>query len=282
MQAPGFSCRWAQSHGYLVLLIRVPVPEDAPRSNTTPQLRPKTRIFAYANEKPGTRVAVSNPQTSEMGVRTMRKTLLGLGLAISLCVSANASLTIDNFTTGAYSVSLITGVNSSLQSGSMLGGFRRTILQVLSNPLNRPVVLDIGSGLSVLDNGSLAQSQLTLIYLIGTTTVDLSGYDRLRLHFVGNDLPMNMQVAFYSPTGQAMGTSAVAPGVSFQHDILFSSLTTFGTMDWSQVNYISVRFEPSPSGDFALGQLEIVPEPASLIALATGIVSLVSYARRRK
>ncbi len=227
-------------------------------------------------------IAVSNPQTSEMGVRMMRKTLLGLGLAISLCVSAHANLAIDDFTTGAYLVSLISGSDVNTQSGSMLGGTRRTILQVLSNPLSRPVVLDIGSGLSVLDNGSLAQSQLTLIYLQGATTVDLSSYDRLRLHFVGNDLPMHIQVAFYSPSGQAMGTSVVAPGTGFQHDVLFSSLMTFGTMDWSQVNYISVRFEPSPSGDFAISQLEVVPEPASLIALMTGVVSLVGYVRRRK
>lgn len=217
-----------------------------------------------------------------MGVRMMRKTLLGLGLAISLCVSAHANLTIDDFTTGAYLVSLISGSDVNTQSGSMLGGTRQTVLQVLANPLSRPVALDIGSGLSVLDNGSLAQSQLTLIYLQGATTVDLSSYDRLRLHFVGNDLPMNIQVAFYSPSGQAMGTSAVAPGVGFHHDVLFSSLMTFGTMDWSQVNYISVRFEPAPGGDFALSQLEVVPEPASLIALMTGVVSLVGYVRRRK
>lgn len=212
----------------------------------------------------------------------MRKTILGLGLAISVCVSAYANLTVDDFTSGAYSVSITAGTDVNTQSGTMLGSSRRTTLQVISNPLNRPVVLDIGSGLSVHDNGSLAQSSLTLEYLLGSGSANLSGYDRLRIRFVSNDLPLVASVYFGSSSGQATGTFSIAPGAGFDYDVLFSTLSITGTMDWSNVNMIAVKFNTSPNGDYVLGQLQIVPEPASLIALATGVVSLVGYARRRK
>ncbi|MER3402264.1 MAG: hypothetical protein C4337_02950 [Armatimonadota bacterium] len=62
--------------------------------------------------------------------------------------------------------------------------------------------------------------------------------------------------------------------------MLFSSLSITGTMDWSNVNLIAVKFNTSPSGDYVLGQLQIVPEPARLIALATGRATLVGTSRR--
>jgi hypothetical protein len=209
----------------------------------------------------------------------MKKALVAAGVLFAGAYAK--ALVIDDFTTGPYSVSLQSGDDLARQPGSMLGALRTTWVKVDANPLNQWLDFTVASGLAITSSGTLLDAWAVVAY--GDTAdldVDLSGYNAFKVNFVSNDLPMTMSVALGSRTNgdfEAVGVP-VASGVGFSVTVPFSLFSTFTS--FNDVDFVAFAFDSAPSGDYAVGHLEVVPEPASIAALAVGMGALV--ARRRK
>jgi hypothetical protein len=209
----------------------------------------------------------------------MKKALVAAGVLFA-ATYANA-LVIDDFTSGPYAVSLQAGTDSADQFGTMLGSERHTFVEVESNPLTQWLDFTIASGLAITSSGTLLDAYVEVLYGFNTDlNVDLSGYNAFKVNFVSNDLPMTMLVGLGSSTGGQFEVISlpVASGVGFSVTVPFSLFTTFTS--FGDVDFIGFGFDSVSNGDYAIGGLEVVPEPATIAALAVGLGALV--ARRRK
>lgn len=215
--------------------------------------------------------------------------------ALGATAAANAAVQFDDFTTGPYSVTLTSGMDTAFQAASVPGLTRTTRLNVESNPLVRDISLSIGGGFSIADNGTMADSWVRIGYgyenngsgglVVDPLNMNLSGESSFQIDFLSNDLANDVKIYVGTWNGSSLDLStatAVAPGgnasTPFSMNLSFASFT--GTASFSDVDVVVFEFDNSPSGDFALSQLTAVPEPMSMLALGAGVSAVL--ARRRK
>jgi len=219
-------------------------------------------------------------------VKKMRTTLLIAFGALSFS-AAHAFVMIDDFSSGTYMKTMSSGNDQNVQSGTMLGGTRGTDLTVVSNPLNVVFDFQVGNGFLVADAGSALRDIVELRYGIGAGMVpvdlnsNLAGEDRFRLFFDSNDLNLNLDLTVRSGASSYTHSRVIAGGFAntpFVEDILFTSSGLAG-MNWADVDEIRFRFSNTPSGDFAISQIQAVPEPGTILALGAGLAAVL---RRRK
>lgn len=204
---------------------------------------------------------------------------------------ASQAILVDDFTTGGTGFTLQSGTGVFVGAGSMISGERDIYGEVLSNSLNQFLDINVGSGLAVVSNGFNLDSIVRLQYdVIGDETVGLgqslnnngSGSslgltgDRVRVHFLGNDLTVNLVGTLRLSGGQLQNVSAnkLGGGAGFVDLVFQPSLL-------AQADSLTVEFHADPSGDFALGRIETVPEPASMTAIALGALGLISRRKRK-
>ncbi len=219
-------------------------------------------------------------------------------LAILLLVgSVNAcfALTIDDFTTGPDDARITSGSRVEFQGGSMIGGERDVELRVLNNPFVQALEYTIGSGFAIVSDGFGLESRVTLQYdgvgdeTYGGTNLhdgpgfnptNLTGQDRFVLSFVGNDLPLDLGVRVESANGHASSTVMHLGSNAGVVNVLFSTFT--GNADFAAITKMQFTFEPLASGDYALGSIKAVPEPATIAIVALGLTSLLLRRRTLK
>lgn len=230
---------------------------------------------------------------SKTGLEVNLKNLIILA-ALGATASANALL-FDDFSTGPYSVTLTSGMNTAFQAASVPGSTRVTRLAVESNPLNTAISLAVGAGFAVVDSGTLADNWARIGYgyenngsgglVVDPMNLNLTGLSSFQIDFLSNDLANDVKVYVGTWNGTSLDLStatAVAPGgnntTPFSLNISFASFT--GTANFADADVVVFEFDNSPSGDFALRRLEAVPEPMSMLALGAGVAAVI--ARRRK
>lgn len=218
--------------------------------------------------------------------------------SMALVAAASQALLIDDFTTGPYSVSLVTpsAMDTAFQTAAVPGSTRTTRLFVESNPLLVQINLTVGSGFAISDSGTMGDNWVRVGYGyenngsggLATDPLDmnLTALNAFKIDFRSNDLPNDVKVYVGTWTGTAYNISTnslVAAGGNQSNP--FSLLVPFagfaGTATWTDVDVIVFEFDNSPSGDFAIERFEAVPEPASLLSLAIGI-SAIAVRRRIK
>jgi len=125
--------------------------------------------------------------SSKLTMKTTRFAFLSaLAVAAIVSVSQNAAaqLTIDDFSTGAYSKTLKTGSDTHLQTGTMLGDSRYTLFVSCpsahcngggkgSNPYDQPNSFDVkplskSTGIVILNSGYMTYTMLDLGYGYGS------------------------------------------------------------------------------------------------------------------
>ncbi len=213
-----------------------------------------------------------------------------LGL-LAVAGAANA-IVIDDFSTGEYHKSITELESHQPQAGSMLGGYRATQMQVISNTFGLELSTDIVGGAYTLS----AQSGVDGTGRVGYGFTDVGGVvvaqnlnanlsadSAFKLNFLSSDLPGTYTIAvrssngingdYVSYTGNFEGNSVNTP---FSKTIEFSQ---FAGMNFSDVDQILVTIDSGLSGDVSLSSIETVPEPASMAILA---VAGAFIARRRK
>ncbi len=215
--------------------------------------------------------------------------VLGAGSVI-----ANATLLIDDFTDGAYDSGYVQGRVVNTTAASVLGGTRSTIVDVLNNPLDEDAKIKVqttvedgifthatGPGLlSVAALGyGVQKNGLYFDYL--DNNWNLAATPKIQIEFIANDLPLLVRtflcksdgvggLASYDLESQTVNPVGSSTWVTFD----FTGATLLG-----QVDSIEFDFYNEAGGDFAIGGIQAVPEPASIALLAIGIASL---ARRRR
>lgn len=226
----------------------------------------------------------------------MRRLLIALTVSAFFGASARA-LIIDDFTSGPYSNTIQSGTVIASQTGTMVGGERDTMMRVTDNPFGFDFEVVINNGLAAISNDVSVDSLFGLDYDgVGEETggeefvrgpglggLDLSTYDRIRFRFLENDQDLQLTVQFRTFTrGMSFGTFTVPANHSpFTFDVLFDGLDSRGEgADFSHIDRITLFFDGLPSADFALQDIQTVPEPATLTVLAAAVGLLA--ARRRK
>lgn len=170
-----------------------------------------------------------------------RNGCLAIALFFVFAHFADAQLTLDDFSTGAYSKVLKSGTDTNTQSGSMVGGSRETVFfvcppgpcgtynlytqpasfQVRPKTKTTPAALIQSAGYKVgprldVQYGSGAPMNLNLS----------TSYDRFRLTFDGNDLEVNFNILVYTGTTWSQtGCNIPANTNSFTIDFPFEYFT---------------------------------------------------------
>jgi len=205
-----------------------------------------------------------------------------------------APIVVDDFETGPFSASLTAPGSSTAEvtpAANALRGDRFERLFVASNPFSLPVVMAIGSGAATVSNPFAASSVATLGYgfrfdgidIFDDDSMNLSvpGFEAIQLEFLGNDLDLVMSVTLGSNDGAVAESHdyLIAGGREVTPFVYSVSLLDFPLIDLGDLDLISISFSSTPSGDFALDGIVLVPAPsgAGLLALA----GLLARRRRR-
>jgi len=224
------------------------------------------------------------------------------GVAVPL---VHADLTLDDFSTGAYTVT-VAGVNTDYneQVGAMLGGHRTTAFETVVNSFGFTAEMAIDPSTLAPEPGLYDSAQVgvqtstTLLYGVDYSGggyvdnylhADWSGVgaNAFNIHFLQNDQPLSYSLEVVSGNG---GTTSQVSGVigagssPFDFSILYSSLSAPITL--TDVDKVILSLGTGASGDYAVGDIALTevtptPEPASMAALAVGAVGLLARRRRR-
>jgi hypothetical protein len=168
-----------------------------------------------------------------------------------------------------------TGSDNRTQTGNkIIAGQRRTILIVSQNPLLQSAHLDVGSGSLNLSTGVDQLHRLEVIYGKAADpnsqmSLDLSGFDRFRFHFLSSNLLLNFNLVVFSGTAhsQAKGVNLGASFISFTHDFLLEEFA--GDANFSAIDNIVVICQSGFAGqDYAIDSIEV-----------TGILEELRYSR---
>jgi hypothetical protein len=181
--------------------------------------------------------------------------------------SIQPPVVIDDFTSGAYSITTTAPSEQKGQAGSMAGESRCLRLDTPDNPFGRPNSLSVGDGHLLVETGVRVNHALTVLYGFDAQCqnrpmdLDVSTLDRFRIDFDLVDLPLAGAMAVWSPSGVSSipicGTG-VAPEMPFC-EMPFSGFG--GDADFKHIQYIAIVFESAGTTfahDYALTSIRAV------------------------
>lgn len=220
-----------------------------------------------------------------------------LSLAVLSVAAFSPALIIDTFSDGNVSLVVSNGAGlASLDPATVLGGSRATWIGQTTFTGNRTSTLDISGGAFSIDNSINTTSTSSLGY--GVTSVanngtfssssnasfNLAGLNTFRFHFEAADQPLAVEVLLVMDNGAGFEvlTKTVAGGQfsPFIVDLGPADITNSGgTITYGDVDQLRISFYTSNAGDFALDQIEAVPEPATMAVIGLGLTAM---ARRRR
>lgn len=184
---------------------------------------------------------------------------------------------VDDFNSGPLNINLSSGVNDQNQTGTMLGGTRRTYLQVAANPLNQSAHLDNQQGFLNLSTGVDQYLVLSVQYGPHVDTVNGGFISLGNLHSMGNAFRLNynssdrLNINFnivvvtpgpvvYHQASENIGIDpnySGVPGTRHSREFLFSSFGPgLAATDFSNVSGIWLLFQTH--ADFSIDSFEIV------------------------
>ena len=223
----------------------------------------------------------------------------GLIIVSALMVSGAASavtILVDDFSNGNITQNVDSfGMEAIANTpASVLGGNRGTYIgQTTTDNLQRSQLRVASNRLAVSNDDGVANSATLAYGAAGTsgpntfllnfaTNLSLGTNDALKLSFIRNDLPLTVYVDLYSngTTVAASYTKIVSGGQFSPFDVMIGAADlTSGSATWNDFDMMAISFDTNVNGDFSLGRVEAVPEPATMLALSAGLVAM---ARRRK
>src|SRR5579863_3388267 len=184
---------------------------------------------------------------------------IGVIAVMWIPLHASAQLTLDNFTSGAYTKHLNTGPQTDLHyaklaPGSLLGAARQTDFSIGPNYYDQGATLSIGKGIWILDAGFGTAGATDITYGVTLTGVpaplglNLSGYSGFQLNFAGiaSSEDLGVIVVVFPHDGNNCAYEKVLPTYAnpISIDFPFSGFNKPGGLtqfDASDVDYIVIE-----------------------------------------
>jgi hypothetical protein len=228
-------------------------------------------------------------------------------VALFLFAQPAAAVTVDHFVDGAFNISIsASGPDvTSLNSGSMIGGYRYTDLSWTSGtPTSYSESARVVTGGTVLiwEEGDSIKGKLSILYnangggLGSGSGVDVTdGGAALQWLFAcpvggGDASTFDTTITAITTTGTEKWTGTFSGYGTFA--MLFASGSVVsGTPDLTKVTSIQYMFDSAKGGvggvgggdySFDLLGTGTIPEPVTMCGMLLGITGLVRYTRRRR
>ncbi|ARU41736.1 hypothetical protein CCB80_11530 [Armatimonadetes bacterium Uphvl-Ar1] len=220
--------------------------------------------------------------------------ILTLGLSASAILAAgvaNAYVMIDDFSTGAVNNTITSGTSYTSQNGTMLGGDRIVYMEVLSNAFGLGLSVDTAMGALTINSQSGVLGVSSVNYGLNLTGPSNTAWDDLNFDFSGEtafrvntlsrdgDLTIVFQVRSSPNNFVAVSKTLTGSSINIPESTVFN-FSEFAGVNFSNIDQIYVDFYTSNTGDVAVDSIEAVPEPATMVVLASA--ALAAAARRRR
>lgn len=218
--------------------------------------------------------------------------LLAGALVLSCGAFSSAFIVVDNFTTGAYSATYSTINNTQMvnQTGSMLGGLRWLTYTITYKQLSQAKYhVDLGDGVAMVSSDSGLRNTTILDYGLDSQlgyndlNLNLSGNTKIDLNFYNNDQDLTLML-FVRSASQNSGSYVMQSYTIGASDNPFTysvNLSDFTGFNMSDVDQLAFSFSNKTSGDYALDNIRVVPEPATMGLLLAGLGAF-GLKRRKK
>lgn len=220
----------------------------------------------------------------------MKKALITT-IVIGTVGVANASIMIDDFNSGSASSSINSGFQYFSQNGTMLGGDRVVYAEVGSNAFGLDLSVDTLTGVLSVNSQSGVDGLAAVGYGFNLVSPASTAFDNLNANFTAQgafkittlsrdgDVDIRFSVrtspnSYIHVTKSLLGASINTP------EVVYFDFTEFTGANFADVDQILVRFDTANSGDIAIDSIEAVPEPATMVVLASA--ALAAAARRRR
>jgi len=222
-----------------------------------------------------------------------------------LVSAAQATILIDDFTSGFNAGSTTTDFYYDTVAGNAIGGHRYVDHRFFGNPLVRPISTEVNAftpGNMFIEAGSGVNGQAFVVWggrIINAPDsgpgalsrsnffglgVDLSGEAGIRVDYINNDQSSTeLYIEVWDSNfnvNSVLFTPIAAGNGSFYAD--FSSFVVFqGTgVNLADIQGIAIGLDLPTGNDITITNVEAVPEPATMIALGLGVAALAQ--RKRK
>ena len=227
-------------------------------------------------------------------------------LLFSQTAIVHADIVFDDFDSGSFAHAMgPSGFNNpatefiDIQAGSMLGGHRLVTLEtsdtfgqgsistISAGKFDDSLLVTTGIGIGERTNIVWGISQYGALPTILTPlNLDLSGADRVRMHFdfLSNQLNVNIQL-FNGITPYAqLGQNILQSATPFDQDFLFADDLAGHVVDYAHIDLIVIIIQtPFAGTDFAIGKvsaIRAVPLPPSWPLLCAALLGLRRRVRR--
>lgn len=220
--------------------------------------------------------------------------ILTLGLSVSAILAAgvaNAYIMIDDFSTGPVNNTITSGTSYSSQNGSMIGGDRIVYMEVQSNLFGLGLSVDTAMGALTINSQSGVLGVSSVNYGLNLTGPSNTAWDDLNFDFSGEtafrvntlsrdgDLTIVFQVRNSPNSFVAVSKTLTGSSINIAESTVFN-FSEFAGVDFSNIDQIYVDFYTSNTGDVAVDSIDTIPEPATMVVLASA--ALAAAARRRR
>jgi hypothetical protein len=229
--------------------------------------------------------------------------MLVLVAGVLVC-SAQATILIDNFTTGFNSGATNTAFYYDTVAVGAIGGHRYVNHRFTANPLNRTIFTDVNAaapGHLFIEAGSGVDGQAFVVWggrIIGAPTsgpgglprgnfdgiipnVNLTGEQGIQVDYINNDQnSTGIYVEVYDGTNLAFLNFAPVAAGNGSYFAPFSSFTSIGAVNMAAVKLIAVGVDLPNGNDITLTRVAAVPEPATMTMLGLGLAAFVARRKR--
>jgi hypothetical protein len=204
---------------------------------------------------------------------TSRALVVVAALVVAPAIHAASPLTLDNFKSGHYLVSLTNAQAQDihfapLAAGGLLGPTRETVFGIGTNPYGQRSSLDIGKGIWIVDGGFGVVPGVQIYYGWANATtpaplgLNLSAYSAFQLTFAGiateDVLGIDITVWTHSGGVYAANTFLTADVNVLSVDFQFSSFQP-SALNASDIDFIGIVTWGGGTNSYGITSFQAVP-----------------------